>query len=613
MSTARVSIVGLGPKGLYCLERLVAEFHARPLRHPLHIDVFNRSEHFGAGPIYDPAQPDHILVNNSVGDIDVWRVEDPPIAAGRGPSFLGWYQEAFEPDRPLTGDEYLPRAVVGRYLIDGFRRLIDHLPAGVTASCHVGDVVDIRPNEHGYDLEFVARSGDTKEIVADKVLLATGHSRLRPGTEQDRYQAFATRSSGAAFIPFVYPVVESMGSIPAGASVAMQGVGLTFIDGVLELTEGRGGRFLRSANGSLSYTASGTEPRSIVAFSRTGLPMTPKACDLPPCPRPLTFFTHSALAELRRRAPDGKLDLDRDIWPLFELEMERRYYGVVMGTGDALEQLETCGNDPRTMRRVIEAYLRSHPDQERFDYQQALDPVGDRRFGSGTQFAAFVERYMEQEIARARLGETGCGVKAALGIWYDVRQTLGSVLQFGGLTPESHRKLIEYYYPRLKRVAFGPPIVNIEKLLALVRAGLLDFTVARSPSVLTDEAGGCFELRCEEIPGAVARATVLVDARYPSTDIPRDATRLYRNLRRRGMVRAYENRATVPAQYAYSPGAIDMTEGSRFLIDGKGAVNEDIAVIGIPTEGNLVGSLTLARDEYAATWAAEVMKQLRRR
>ena len=85
MSTARVSIVGLGPKGLYCLERLLAEWQARPLRDPLHIDVFNRSELFGAGPIYDPAQPDHILVNNSVGDIDLWTVDDPPIAAGRGP------------------------------------------------------------------------------------------------------------------------------------------------------------------------------------------------------------------------------------------------------------------------------------------------------------------------------------------------------------------------------------------------------------------------------------------------------------------------------------------------------------------------------------------------
>ena len=185
-------------------------------------------------------------------------------------------------------------------------------------------------------------------------------------------------------------------------------------------------------------------------------------------------------------------------------------------------------------------------------------------------------------------------------------------LRFGGLTPESHQKLIEFYYPRLKRVAFGPPIINIEKLLALQRAGLLDFSAARNPRVLSDETSGCFELRCDEFSGAAkVLAEVLVDARYPATDIPRDATPLYRNLHRRGMVRAYENRSQIQDEFAYRPGAIDMTEGARFVVDIKGVVNQDIAVIGIPTEGNLVGNLTMARDEYAGIWAAEVIKQLR--
>ena len=39
----------------------------------------------------------------------------------------------------------------------------------------------------------------------------------------------------------------------------------------------------------------------------------------------------------------------------------------------------------------------------------------------------------------------------------------------------------------------------------------------------------------------------------------------------------------------------------------------DIAVIGIPTEGNLVGNLTIARDDFSGAWAAEVMRQLRAR
>jgi hypothetical protein len=588
-----VAIVGLGPKGLYCLERLCAEYAARPLRDPLHIHVFNRSAQFGTSPIYDPAEPDYILVNVSVAEIDLWNADDPPIACGRGPSFVDWYNQTFAPATPLTGDEYLARAVVGRYLIEGFRRIVDHLPAGVTVSCHVGEVVDIRPATRGYLLDF-----DGEEIRADKVLLATGHSRVLPGARETLYASFAARHPAAAFIPFVYPVAASLARVQTGARVAMLGAGLTFIDAVLELTEGRGGRFVRHDDGTLAYTASGNEPRAIFPFCRSGLPMTPKAQDHPPDERPLTFFTTEALAELQRR--NGKLDLDRDLLPLIELEMHLHYCRVVMAAEDR-QRLEACRNDAECARQVMAAYP--------FDFRQILDPIGDRRFASGGAFASFVEHYLEEEIARARLGQAGSGIKSAIAIWYEVRCTLGQFLPFGGLTPESHRKLVDHYYPRFKRVVFGPPIINIEKLLALVRAGLLDWSVARSPQVTTDDDRGCFELRCDDI-AAIARAEVLIDARYPSNDLPRDATPLYRNLQRRGIVRPYENRST---DGGYSTGAIDMTEGSRFVVGRKGVVNRDIAVIGIPTEGNLVGNLTIARDSFSGIWAAEVMRQLRAR
>jgi hypothetical protein len=606
-----IAIIGLGPKGFYCLERLLAEFNARPLRRPLHIHIFNRNANFGASPIYDPEQPEYILVNISVGSIDLWTAENPPIVAGRGPDFLSWYQEKLRPREPLTGEEYLSRADVGRYLLEGFHCLRNHLPHNVTLSCHVGEAIDIRPEGLSYQLEFVAESGHTEQILVDKILLATGHSRLTPGIEENHNQAFARHHSKAAFIPFVYPVVETMGQIPGGSRVAMRGVGLTFIDAALELTEGREGYFERVADRALLYHASGKEPQSIIPYSRTGLPMAPKAYDLPQLARPLTFFTRDALFELSSHASDGKLDLE-SLWPLFELEMEFQYYRVTMADSDERKQLEACGNDAEAMRRVIDSYLRAHTDSERFDYRPVLDPVGKRRFASGAQFALFVERYMEQEIARARQGHSGSGIKAAIDIWYEVRKTLGSVLQFGGLNPESHKRLIEYYYPRLKRIAFGPPIINIEKLLALSKAGILDFSVARNPRVSTNEANGCFELWCDEIPGTSAQAEILIDARYPSVNIRRDATPLYRNLYRRGMVRAYENWRPADS-FAYYPGAIDMTEGTHFIIDGAGTVNDDIAVIGIPTEGNLVGNLTLDRDSYSSIWAAEVMKQLRGR
>ncbi len=605
-----VAIIGMGPKGFYCLERLLAEFNSRPLDRPLHIHVFNRSEKFGVSPIYDPEQPEYILVNISVGEIDLWTAENPPPVGGRGPSFLSWYQQKFKALTPLTGDEYLSRAVVGRYLMEGFHRLCNHLPNEVALSCHVGDVVDLRPLQACYQLEFVANSGQTEEILADKIMLSTGHSQLIPGPDENQYHDFAIRHACTSFIPFVYPVADTMRPIPSGSRVAMKGIGLTFIDAVLELTEGRGGRFQRAAQQALAYHASGQEPQTILPFSRTGLPMTPKASDLPQSERPLRFLNDRALAELWQRAAQRKLDLESDLWPLFESEMELQYYSVIRNS-TFKRQLERCGNDAAEVHRVIESYMLAHPDIDRFDYRSVLDPIDGHNFADGAQFSSFVAQYMKQEIDRARLGQAGSGIKSAIDIWYEFRKVLGSFLQFGGLNPESHKKLIEYWFPRFKRVVFGPPIINIEKLLALCKAGILDFSVARNPVVSMDEANGCFNFQCDEFSGATAAAEILVDARYPSVDVRRDATPLYRNLCRRGMIRAYENMPANGDSHAYTPGAIDMTEDSHFVVSASGNINEDIAVIGIPTEGNLVGNLTIARDDYASTWAALVIEQLR--
>jgi uncharacterized NAD(P)/FAD-binding protein YdhS len=68
----RVAIVGLGPKGLYALERLLD--HARDLGPAagLEIDVFEPHPVPGAGPVYDPRQPEYLLMNFAAGHVDMW-------------------------------------------------------------------------------------------------------------------------------------------------------------------------------------------------------------------------------------------------------------------------------------------------------------------------------------------------------------------------------------------------------------------------------------------------------------------------------------------------------------------------------------------------------------
>ncbi len=604
-------IIGLGPKGLYCFERLLAELAARPLPRPVHVHVINRDDKFGASPIYDPCLPAYILLNISIGDIDMWGAEDPPAVVGRKSAFVQWYNDTFEPEVPVTGADYLDRAVVGRYLTEGFRRLRRHLPGGVTLSCHVGEATNIRSVDKRYRIDIDTSDGQRVEVDADKILLALGHSRLELDAEGRGYRAFAERHHSATFIAFAYPVAETLSPIAAGLRIAMKGTGLTFIDAVLELTEGRGGRFERADDGALVYRASGSEPLSIIPFCRTGLPMAPKARDLPIALRALTFFTRAKLRELRHAAPAGQLDFDKELWPLFELEMERAYYQVAMGKGPWWTQLESCGEDGQAARQVISAFLREHPEQRPFDYRSVLDPIGNRSFESGADYTAFIVRYMDREIARAVRGQAGSATKAAIDVWYEVRYALEVALQFGGLTPRSHERLKDHHFPRLKRVVFGPPIINLEKMLALTRAGLIDFGVAIDPQVRLDEASGCFELCCRQIPGGVAKAEVLVDARYPDVNISDDATPLIRNLYCSGMIRLLENEDAADPHVRYRPGAIDMTPESQFVINRDGIANEDIAVIGIPTEGNLVGNKSLTTGGYPGRWAKQTIAQLR--
>lgn len=605
--TPTVAIVGLGPRGLYCLEALVDGFAARPLRAGLRVAIFNRSNHFGASPIYDPEQPPYLLSNVRAKELDLWESDgsDPSDPAGTG--FTAWYNARFRPSTPLDPEMYPPRAVVGRYLVHGFQRLMRRLPDGVHVSKFTAEVTDIVAGKAGYRVTFVDADGRANDIVAHKVLLSTGHSSVRPGRRERRYRHFAEQHHWTSFIAHAYPVTEKLSGIPAGACVAMKGIGLTFVDAVLALTEGRGGVFKRAAGGGLCYLMSGQEPKVVLPFCRTGLPMVPKAWDFPSAPRPLRFVTAERLTELRRRAPGGKLDLSEHIWPLAELDMELRYYQTAMGDPNDRRELDECGDDAVAMRRVISRFLAAHPDTEPFDYRRILDPVGDRRFTTGAEYHSFVEHYLQQEVDHARAGLVSSPARAAVSMWYEIRAALKPFVAHGGLASHSHRLLIEHYFPLFKRAIFGPPLINIEKVLALHRAGLLDFSVARNPRIVARRSTGCFELRTGSGPGAPARAEVFVDARYPTVEVRRDASPLYQSLCRRRLIREFTN---MSAGSTYATGAVDMSRGSHHVIGHRGNANKDIAVYGAPTEGNLIGTFVISRDGYATAWAASVLNQL---
>ncbi len=131
MRIARVAIVGMGPRGLTVLERLVANQRAQKLR-TIHIYIFDPNPP-GIG-CHDPDQAGHLLVNTVAGQIT--QFSDPTVVnAGpvlEGPSFHEWLTA--EELRKGTGipahpDGYYSRAAFGRYLHWCYHYLVALAPA----------------------------------------------------------------------------------------------------------------------------------------------------------------------------------------------------------------------------------------------------------------------------------------------------------------------------------------------------------------------------------------------------------------------------------------------------------------------------------------------------
>ena len=249
MSDTEIAIVGCGPKGLYALDSLCEAARRNP-RHRFTVHIFEPSAHPGAGPIYDPRQPQVLLMNFPAGLINAW-------TGGRGPSFLEW---AAQSPKPVDAGDYVPRAHVGRYLFCSFERVVAQAPSNVRLIRHKTRVEAVNRNEDRWSIS-------PQNVTVDHVLITTGH--------QDGFRHSKTEMRDC--IPSPFPIDQRLiqTAVPPNSTVRCKGFALTFIDTMLALTEGRGGVFTLSATG-YNYTPSGQEPRRIAPFSRSGRPMRAK-------------------------------------------------------------------------------------------------------------------------------------------------------------------------------------------------------------------------------------------------------------------------------------------------------------------------------------------------
>jgi hypothetical protein len=150
----------------------------------------------------------------------------------------------------------------------------------------------------------------------------------------------------------------------------------------------------------------------------------------------------------------------------------------------------------------------------------------------------------------------------------------------GGLSGDSYRdELQRWYMPLNAFLSIGPPAERIEQFCALMDAGVLEVL---GPDMRVDATDGGFVARSKACPDLEVRATTLIEARLPETDLHRTADPLLQALRDRGDCRAH--RIPIRGGGHWVAGGVAVTPRPYRLLDAHDRAHPSRFAFGVPTE-----------------------------
>jgi GNAT superfamily N-acetyltransferase len=574
-----IVIVGGGPRGSGLLERLVANVPELLGTAPLVVHVVEPHT-LGAGRIWRYDQSPLLWANSQAEGMTMFtdascRIDGPVVP---GPTFLRWAAlphpvgpatPELEAERAgVRGLTFPTRRLLTEYLAWGFWRTVRQAPENVTVQVHTDRAVDVTDTPDGRQLVHLQRAAEP--LVADTVLLAQGHlfaNALGAGA----HLAQAAAQHGLTYLPEDYTADSDLSVLTPGQPVLVRGAGLAFIDLMVLVTEGRGGRFTQQGD-RLVYHPSGREPRLFVG-SRRGVPYHSKLTYRlpgPPTPHP-RFLTPQAVDALLAR-PVGELDFRADVWPLMAKELAFGHYYQLFTTHPEAVRTDwptfevAFAAHPWGSGALADAVAEAVPDPaDRFD-PDALDrPLRGVRLADAEALQQHLVAYVEADLAR----RGDLRYSADLGVFNALLAVLEPLLRVAGqLSATSAVTDAPWFTGFFSYVASGPPPRRLHELLALVRAGIVSFLGADVEVTLRPAEGtraAAFVATSATVPGEVT-ARALVEARIPRVSLTGTTDPLLRTLQARGAVseatlwQADTGRAVPTGRLLVAPGSCQVVD-----------------------------------------------------
>ncbi|WP_329519933.1 FAD/NAD(P)-binding protein [Spirillospora sp. NBC_01491] len=534
----RIVVVGAGPGGTVMAGRLAANAPDLVGDRPLELHLVDPYPP-GGGRVWRREQSRLLWMNSQAREItmftdDTVRMEGP---VRPGPSIVEWGATR---GRPMDPAHFPSRREQNAYLGWCFEQVAETAPANVRVRVHRATAVDLTESGDRQFVRLAGRgAGAGAVLAADAVLLVQGSLHTEPDPAQRGLAAYAGEH-GLMYVPPHYAADADLDAVPAGEPVVMRGMGLTFVDDMALLAEGRGGRFEPGPGGALTYRPSGREPvmypgsrrgvpyLSKITYARDGVPR--------PAPRYLTPGTAEALY-----ARSGPLDLERDLWPLAAKELGHFYYHRLFTAhpertsrswASFLAAYDGLVWDGPERAALVAASVPGEGD--RLDVRALLDPASGLRFGASGGAPEELRRWLRGYIAGNAARHSDPSHSADLALLDGLLTVFGVILGLidrGLLSARSHaEELFEWFQSVFSYCTSGPPPRRLRELEALSRAGIVRFM---GPGLRVEARDGVFAASGTHVPEPV-RARVLIDSRQPSASLARVRDPLLRGLYERG-------------------------------------------------------------------------------
>ncbi|MEU0820067.1 FAD/NAD(P)-binding protein [Streptomyces mirabilis] len=511
---ASLVIVGAGPRGTGLIERIAA--NAPELYAGSGLDIHLVDPHPpGAGRIWREAQSPLLWMNSHAEDVTMFTDEtvvmDGPVRPG--PTLHEW--------AAIDGRTFADRQLQGAYLSWVHEQAVAALPPDVTVHHHPCRALRVSGPREGRQQVWL--EGRPRPLLADLVVLALGHLDAELDQEQGELATYA-HAHDLVHLPPDFTADSDLSSLAPGEPVLVRGFGLAFVDLMVLLTEGRGGRY----DGD-TYLPSGREPVLYVG-SRRGVPYHSKigydwTGERPPLPR---FFGPAEVDALLAR-PEG-FDFRRDVWPSIEKELGFAHYHRLFTVHPErtaiawtdFEEKYAAGEAAEREALVTSAV----PDPaDRLDLAVLDRPLDGVRYASHEEFQDGLRAYVEGDLRRRH----DPGNSPDLAVFLGLLSVYGQLIRLGDVGP--------WWHGFFSHLASGPPGPRLRQMLALSRAGVVRFVGADMAVVAED---GVFRASSATVPGETIEARALVEARLPEPTVGRALDPLLRELHADGAVETPE-------------------------------------------------------------------------